>query len=63
MARPRHQNGWLTEHANQLYGNYWRYVVDPVTGERKKKHASIAARHDRRTQAVESEGEAAGDHR
>jgi integrase len=42
MARPRHQNGWLTEHGNQLYGNYWRYVVDPVTGERKKKHASVA---------------------
>ncbi len=42
MARPRHQNGWLTEHGNQLYGNYWRYVVDPATGERKKKHASVA---------------------
>jgi hypothetical protein len=41
MARPRHQNGWLTEHGNQIYGNFWRYVVDPASGERKKKQASI----------------------
>jgi hypothetical protein len=36
MARPRHQNGWITEHGKQIYGNFWRYVTDPVTGERKR---------------------------
>jgi len=41
MARPRHQNGWLTEHGNQIYGNFWRYVVDPVSGEHKKKQACV----------------------
>jgi len=41
MARPRHQNGWITEHGNQVYGNFWRYVIDPLTGERKRKQASI----------------------
>jgi integrase len=41
MARPRHQNGWLTEHGNQIYGNFWRYVVDQGTGERKKKQACV----------------------
>jgi hypothetical protein len=41
MARPRHQNGWLTEHGNQIYGNFWRYVVDPATGERKKRQACV----------------------
>ena len=41
MARPRHQSGWITEHGNQIYGNFWRYVVDPDSGERKKKQVSI----------------------
>src|SRR5271157_1413562 len=41
MARPRHQNGWITEHGNQIYGNFWRYVVEPITGKRKKRQASI----------------------
>lgn len=41
MARPRHQNGWITEHGKQIYGNFWRYVVDTVTGKRKRKQASV----------------------
>lgn len=41
MARPRHQNGWITEHGKQIYGNFWRYVTDPVTGERKRRQASV----------------------
>lgn len=41
MARPRHQNGWITEHGKQIYGNFWRYVTDPITGERKRRQASV----------------------
>jgi integrase len=41
MARPRHQSGWITEHGNQIYGHFWRYVVDPATNKRKRRHASV----------------------
>lgn len=41
MARPRHQSGWITEHGNQIYGHFWRYVIDPVTNQRKRRHASV----------------------
>ena len=37
MARPLHQNGWITEHGNLIYANFSRYVVDPITGEREKE--------------------------
>jgi integrase len=42
MARPRHQSGWITEHGNQIYGHFWRYVVDPASNQRKRRHASVA---------------------
>ena len=41
MARPRHQSGWISEHGNQIYGHFWRYVIDPVTSQRKRRHAAV----------------------
>jgi integrase len=41
MARPRHQSGWIRERGKMIFGNFWRYVVDPASGERKKKQVSI----------------------
>ena len=41
MSRPRHQSGWIRERGKMIFGNFWRYVVDPASGERKKKQVSI----------------------
>jgi integrase len=41
MARPRHQSGWIRERGNTVFGNFWRYVVEPASGERKKRQVSI----------------------
>jgi hypothetical protein len=62
MARPRHQNGWITEHGKQLYGNFWRYVVDPVNGKRKRKQASVPLGEIGQAQKMGGKGEAQSRH-
>ena len=41
MGRDRHQNGWVTEKAGNLYGHFTRYVADPTTGTARRKHECI----------------------
>jgi integrase len=45
MARPGHQNGWITEHGNQIYGHFYRFVIDPQTNLRKRQHAAVPLGH------------------
>lgn len=41
MSRPRHQDGWITEKAGNYYGHFSRYILDPISGEKKRKHEAV----------------------
>jgi integrase len=41
MSRPCHQDGWITEKAGNYYGHFNRYIFDPTSGEKERKHKAV----------------------